>query len=73
MKDLFETPELIPKEVQLVLNTFDMETDSYYELDLILKELEKIGYVFDYGLDAVPYGLRPIGVELNELEGWEDF
>jgi hypothetical protein len=22
-------------------------------------------------LDAEPYGLRPIGVELEELEGWE--
>ncbi len=25
----------------------------------------------NYYLDAEPYGLRPIGMELEELEGWE--
>ena len=71
MKDLFETPELIPENVQAVLETFDENADSYKELDRILAELEPLGYVFDYYLDAHPYGLRPIGVNLNELEGWE--
>jgi hypothetical protein len=71
MKDLFETPELIPDNVQAVLETFDEDADSYRELDRILKEIEPLGYVFDYYLDADPYGLRPIGVELSELEGWE--
>lgn len=28
---------------------------------------DKIGYTFDYGLDGVPYGLRPIGVKLENL------
>jgi len=37
----------------------------------LLAEIEPLGYIFDYYLDADPYGLRPIGVELNELEGWE--
>jgi len=32
----------------------------------------KIGYTFDSGLDAEPHGLRPIGVKLNQLVGWED-
>lgn len=71
MKDLFETPELIPDEVQAVLETFDENADDYAELDRILAEIEPLGYTFDYYLNADPYGLRPIGVELNELEGWE--
>lgn len=71
MKDLFETPELIPDNVQAVLETFDEDADPYKELTRLINEIEPMGYVFDFFLDAEPYGLRPIGVELNELEGWE--
>ena len=71
MKDLFETPELIPDEVQAVLETFDEDADSYRELARLVNELEPLGYTFDYYLDAEPYGLRPIDMELVELEGWE--
>jgi hypothetical protein len=72
MKDLFETPELIPDNVQSVLESFDEDTtNTYQELNRLLDELEPLGYIFDYYLDAEPYGLRPVGVELNELEGWE--
>lgn len=58
MKDLFETPELIPSKVRLILET--LEEDSYEELERILKEIEPLGYTFEYYLDAVPYGLRKI-------------
>lgn len=72
MKDLFETPELIPPNVQQVLESFNDDSgNEYYELDSILTEIETIGYTFDYYLDADPYGLRPIGIKLNELEGYE--
>ena len=72
MRDLFETPELIPENVQAVFDTFDEDSaNTYYELDRILNEIEPMGYTFDYYLDAEPYGLRPIGMELVELEGWE--
>lgn len=72
MKDLFETPELIPDNVQAVLESFDEDSpNTYHELDRILSEIEPMGYTFDYYLDAEPYGLRPIGMELVELEGWE--
>jgi hypothetical protein len=74
MKDLFETPELIPSEVQAVLETFNEDTENtYFELDRILREIEPLGYTFDYYLDAEPYGLRPINMELFELEGWENY
>jgi hypothetical protein len=72
MKDLFETFELIPNEVQAILESFNEDSDNtYYELDRILAEIEPLGFTFDYYLDADPYGLRPIGVKLSELEGWE--
>lgn len=62
MKDLFETPELIPNEVQAVLNTFSEDADSYSEIERILKQIEPLGYTFEYGLSSDPYGLRPIGM-----------
>ena len=72
MKDLFETPELIPNEVQAILETFNEDADnSYFELDRILREIEPLGYIFDYYLQAEPFGLRPIEMELVALEGWE--
>ena len=70
MKDLFEAPELIPSEVQAVLETFNEEADPYWELERVLKQVEKLGYTFDYFLDADPYGLRPVGMELNQLDGY---
>lgn len=60
MSDLFETPELIPENVQEILDTFDDDKNGYLELKRILDELEPLGYTFDYGLDAVPYELRKI-------------
>ncbi len=59
MKDLFETPELIPLEVQAV---FNKETYTYNDLERIQKQVEELGYTFDYGLDAEPYALRPISI-----------
>jgi hypothetical protein len=73
MKDLFETPELIPSDVQAILESFDEESpNTYLELDRMINELEAIGYTFDYYLDAEPYGLRPSNVEMEYLEGWEN-
>ena len=70
MLDLFETPELIPSEVQAVLDTFNDGANEYLELDRIVCELEMIGYTFDFYLDAEPYGLRPVGMELSQLDGY---
>jgi hypothetical protein len=72
MKDLFETPELIPQDVQAILETFNEDApNTYTELDRVRDGIFELGYTFDYYLDANPYGLRPAGVELQELEGWE--
>jgi hypothetical protein len=73
MRDLFETPELIPSDVQAILESFDEDApNTYLELDRMINELELIGYTFDYFLDAEPYGLRPSNVEMEYLEGWEN-
>lgn len=73
MKDLFETPELIPSEVQAILETFDEEAENtYLELDRLIDKLKDIGYTFEYWLDETSYGLRPINVKLEELEGFEN-
>jgi len=61
MPDLFETPELIPTEVQAVLDTWDCDTDEYHECKRIEEELEPLGYTFDWGLSAEPYNLRKVG------------
>jgi hypothetical protein len=56
MRDLFETPGLIPDNVISVINTF--EDNTYEECERIKNELEQIGYTFEYGLDAEPFNLR---------------
>lgn len=73
MKDLFENPELIPSEVQEILESFNEDecTNDYRDLERMLKLIESLGYTFDYGLDAEPYGLRPIDINLEQLEGYE--
>jgi hypothetical protein len=72
MKDLFETPELIPSDVQAILESFDEESpNTYAELDRLVNEIELIGYTFDYFINAEPYGLRPININLEQLEGYE--
>ena len=59
MADLFDTPDLIPNEVAEILNSFNEDTDNtYFELGRLQKQLEKIGYTFDFYLDAQPYNLR---------------
>lgn len=60
MKDLFETPELIPVMVQNIISAFNEDADSYRELSRIVSELEPLGYTFDFYLDAEPFNLRKI-------------
>lgn len=77
--DLFEYYENIPANVQEVLDRYsnkfgeDFGEMDYDDMAEMQKDIEKLGYTFDSGLDNQPYGLRPIGVELNQLRGFEDF
>lgn len=75
--DLFEYYDEQPTELREITTKYlaeleEGETDKYQILKRFMDEVYKIGYVFDYGLDAQPYGLRPIGVKLNQLVGWEE-
>lgn len=74
--DMFEFYDELPPDLFAILKKYvseDCETPlNYQRLADMVHECEAIGYTFEYYLDAVPYGLRPLGVALNELEGYED-
>jgi sarcosine oxidase delta subunit len=56
MKDLFNCLEEQPQELQNLFS--EIEELSYKECESLLKQVEKLGYTFDYGLDSQPYNLR---------------
>lgn len=63
MKDLFETPELIPTELQELFGQYEEQMCngfSYEEVAELLFRTELLGYTFDYGLDADPFNLKKI-------------
>jgi hypothetical protein len=61
--DLFEDYDDIPSNVQEVLDKYSdaFEDGDYKELEKANKELGKIGYTFEYGLDGQAYDLRKVG------------
>jgi len=59
-KDLFEDIESLPQELQAILNKYSEMDNDYHNCAKMLKEVEAIGYTFEYGLDAEPYGLSKI-------------
>jgi hypothetical protein len=59
--DLFEDYEDQPKEVSDLLETLEVEDYNYDTLNDLLSKMKKIGYTFEFGLDAEPYDLRKIG------------
>jgi hypothetical protein len=73
--DLFECPKLIPVKVNKVLNKYWQkygEDMTYSHTASMHKEIERLGYTFDSGLDNCLFGLRPIGVKLTDLSGYEN-
>jgi hypothetical protein len=73
--DLFEYYEKQPIELEQVVAKYANKLEdgmSYDEITEFHNAVYEIGYTFDSGLDAQPYGLRPIGIELNQLKGWEE-
>ena len=60
ISDLFENPENLPIEIQSLLNDFEEKDTSYLNCKKLLKKCEKLGYSFEYGLDAIPYGLKKL-------------
>lgn len=60
MVDLFKHFDLIPDEINIILDKYDPDNLSYSDLKNMLAECEQKGYTFEYYLDAVPYDLRKI-------------
>ena len=72
--DLFEDYENIPANVQKILDKYEeaFMDGAYDGLLKAHKEVNKLGYTFEYYLDGIAYGLRPNDVPLNKLKGYED-
>lgn len=66
--DLLSYPELIPDNVQAIIDKHCPNNDEmdYNALRLMETELNAIGYAIDWGLDAVPYNLRPLNVNADK-------
>ena len=59
--DLFDNHNRLPKAVKAAIALYnDSKGDLYASCEIMLATLEQIGYTFDYGLDGVPYDLRPV-------------
>jgi hypothetical protein len=60
-KDLFEYYEEQPEELKDVLKAYEnFEELDYQQLEMMQKECEKIGYTFDFYLDAQAHNLRKL-------------
>lgn len=59
-QDLFETPELLPSEVQIILHQFSYMDNTYDNCVALVNELNLVGYGCNYGLDGIPYDLQQL-------------
>jgi hypothetical protein len=58
IEDLFNTPEKLPTEVQIILENFAEREQTYENCQQLEQALRPHGYTFSWGLDAEPYDLR---------------
>lgn len=59
--DLFENLDFVPATVAKVINkNLPDEGANYEQLYETKKQLNELGYTFDFGLDAVPFNLRKL-------------
>lgn len=72
--DLFEDYQNIPPNVQVVLDKYSQEFEdgSYNGLAKAKKELEDIGYTFEYGLGGGAYDLRRLGQKGKNEDDYAD-
>lgn len=61
MQDLFEYPEKWPANLRAILARYIAKDSSYENLIKLEKDLFKIGYSIEYGLDCMAYNLQKIG------------
>jgi hypothetical protein len=60
VKDLFDTPELIPDDVKAILKEYEDGDFTYSDCEELELILNSVGYTIDWGLEAEPYNLRPL-------------
>ena len=60
MVDLFEHPEKWPVDLQAILAYYMAKEQSYDNLMQLEKDLKKIGYSIEYGLDCMAFNLQKI-------------
>lgn len=72
MKCLFEDYQNQPKELKRICDKYSKKYIDYNKIEKFLAEINSTGFTFDYGLDCVPYALRPINTKLEDVEGYND-
>ena len=60
MNDLFEYPELWPSNLRALLFAYITKEQSYSNLIKLERDLLKLGYSIEYGLDCMAYNLKKI-------------
>jgi hypothetical protein len=60
MVDLFEDPEKWPVDLQAILLHYITKDQNYSNLMQLEKDLKKIGYSIEYGLDCMAFNLQKI-------------
>jgi hypothetical protein len=60
MLDLFEYPETWPVDLRALLFAYIAKEQTYTNILQLEKDLFKIGYSIEYGLDCIAYNLQKI-------------
>ena len=60
MIDLFEYPELWPANLRALLLAYITNEQSYINIIKLERDLLKLGYSIEYGLDCMAYNLKKI-------------
>jgi hypothetical protein len=60
MKDLFEYPELLPANLRALIFAYIAKDQNYTNIIQLQRDLFKIGYSIEYGLDCMAYNLQKI-------------
>jgi hypothetical protein len=60
MLDLFEYPETWPVDIRALLFAYIAKEQTYTNLIHLQKDLLKLGYSIEYGLDCMAYNLQKI-------------
>jgi hypothetical protein len=60
MEDLFEYPEQWPVDLRAILFAYITKDQTYANLIQLEKDLKKLGYSIQYGLDCMAFNLQKI-------------